>query len=49
VGTQVTGVVAPAHSERAIANPAPSAADDLAADPVVRHAQQVLGAVPSKL
>jgi DNA polymerase III gamma/tau subunit len=49
VGTQVTGVVAPVRSERAIANPAPTAADDLAADPVVRHAQQVLGAVPSKL
>jgi hypothetical protein len=52
VGTQVTGVVAPARSERAertAANPAPTAADDLAADPVVRHAQQTLGAVPSKL
>jgi DNA polymerase-3 subunit gamma/tau len=52
VGTQVTGVVAPARSERSersAANPAPTAADELAADPVVRHAQQVLGAVPSKL
>jgi DNA polymerase III gamma/tau subunit len=52
VGTQVTGIVAPARSERSersAANPAPAAADDLAADPVVRHAQQVLGAVPSKL
>jgi hypothetical protein len=52
VGTQVTGVVAPARSERSersAANPAPAAADDLATDPVVRHAQQVLGAVPSKL
>ena len=52
VGTQVTGVVAPTRNERAdraVANPAPAAADDLTADPVVRHAQQVLGAVPSKL
>lgn len=52
VGTQVTGVVAPARSEhgaRTADESPPAAADDLAADPVVRHAQQVLGAVPSKL
>jgi DNA polymerase-3 subunit gamma/tau len=52
VGTQVTGVVAPARSQRTdrvAAEPALAAADDLVADPVVRHAQQVLGAVPSKL
>jgi DNA polymerase III gamma/tau subunit len=51
VGTQVTGVVAPVRgerTERAVADP-PAAADDLAVDPVVRHAQQILGAVPSKL
>ncbi len=52
VGMQVTGVAAPARverSDRAMAEPAPAASDDLAMDPVVRHAQQVLGAVPSKL
>jgi hypothetical protein len=52
VGTQVTGVVAPARAERTervAVQAEPAAADDLAADPVVRHAQQMLGAVASKL
>jgi DNA polymerase III subunit gamma/tau len=53
VGTQVTGVVASAaRAERAAhgaVEPSRVPADDLAADPVVRHAQQNLGAVASKL
>ncbi len=54
VGAQVTGVATATrperveHGERAPAEP-PLAADDLTADPVVRHAQQALGAVASKL
>ncbi len=54
VGAQVTGVAAEARpqraeqSERAVADPPPTA-DDLTADPVVRHAQQALGAVASKI
>jgi DNA polymerase-3 subunit gamma/tau len=54
VGAQVTGVAAltrperAERSERAVESP-PEAVDDLAADPVVRHAQQALGAVASKL
>lgn len=54
VGAQVTGVAAAARperverSERAVEAP-PGVVDDLAADPVVRHAQQALGAVASKL
>ena len=50
VGTQVTGVAtASARAERAAAEPTKTPADDLATDPVVRHAQQNLGAVASKL
>ncbi len=51
VGAQVTGVAAAARVERSErpAEPPPAASDDLTADPVVRHAQQALGAVASKL
>jgi DNA polymerase-3 subunit gamma/tau len=53
VGTQVTGVVAPPvrvqRAEGAATLPSLHAADDLTTDPVVRHAQQNLGAVASKL
>ncbi len=52
VGAQVTGVAVAARPERvtrAPVEPAPPVEDDLAADPVVRHAQQTLGAVASKL
>lgn len=54
VGSQVTGIAAAARPERVERNErggeaAPAAADDLTTDPVVRHAQQALGAVASKL
>jgi len=54
VGSQVTGIASAARPERAERNEpageAPAAAtDDLTTDPVVRHAQQTLGAVASKL
>jgi DNA polymerase III gamma/tau subunit len=52
VGTQVTGVVTSSRAnliERVAVEPPPAAADDLTSDPVVRHAQQALGAVASKL
>jgi DNA polymerase III gamma/tau subunit len=55
VGAQVTGVATAARperserSERTTAGPSPAAGDDLTTDPVVRHAQQTLGAVASKL
>lgn len=50
VGTQVTGVVtASARAERMAVEPTRDPVDDLTADPVVRHAQQNLGAVASKL
>ncbi|MEI2691086.1 MAG: DNA polymerase III subunit gamma/tau [Anaerolineae bacterium] len=54
VGAQVTGVAVAARPERVERSerpvePPPGVGDDLAADPVVRHAQQALGAVASKL
>lgn len=54
VGSQVTGIAAAARPERVERNErageaSPAAADDLTTDPVVRHAQQALGAVASKL
>ncbi len=51
VGAQVTGVAAAARVERSERppEPPPAAGEDMSADPVVRHAQQALGAVASKL
>ena len=50
VGTQVTGVAtASARAERVAVEPTKTPADDLATDPVVRHAQQNLGAIANKL
>lgn len=54
VGSQVTGIAAAARPERVERNErageaSPAAADDLTTDPVVRHAQQALGAVASRL